>query len=108
MEFNIELELESRAARRRRADVDCKQVEGICGMEGEIVDQAPVVAAAKRYKAYVYPDEAHNIGTVGDTGRGVCERCGESVGGRYLAMRRLGVLACGFSARLCLCLDACS
>ena len=29
-----------------------------------------------RYKAYVYVDEAHSIGALGETGRGVLEHCG--------------------------------
>lgn len=52
------------------------QVEGIYSMEGEMVDLPRVVALAKRYKAYVYLDEAHSIGALGKTGRGVCEHQG--------------------------------
>lgn len=51
-------------------------VEGIYSMEGETVDLPAVVALAKRYKAYVYLDEAHSIGALGKTGRGVCEQLG--------------------------------
>lgn len=45
-------------------------------MEGEMVDLPRVVSLAKRYKAYVYLDEAHSIGALGKTGRGVCEHQG--------------------------------
>ena len=51
-------------------------VEGIYSMEGEICDLAGVVAVAKKYKAYMYVDEAHSIGALGKTGRGICEHCG--------------------------------
>ncbi|CAM9846182.1 unnamed protein product, partial [Phaeothamnion confervicola] len=51
-------------------------VEGIYSMEGEICDLKAIVAVAKRYKAYVYLDEAHSIGALGKTGRGACEYCG--------------------------------
>uniref|UniRef100_K3X408 Aminotransferase class I/classII large domain-containing protein n=1 Tax=Globisporangium ultimum (strain ATCC 200006 / CBS 805.95 / DAOM BR144) TaxID=431595 RepID=K3X408_GLOUD len=51
-------------------------VEGIYSMEGEIVDLRAVVNLAKKYKAYVYVDEAHSIGALGKTGRGVCEYTG--------------------------------
>lgn len=32
-----------------------------------------VIALKKKYKAYLYLDEAHSIGAVGQTGRGVIE-----------------------------------
>ena len=51
-------------------------VEGIYSMEGELVPLPDVVALAKRYKCYVYLDEAHSIGALGATGRGVCEEWG--------------------------------
>ena len=30
----------------------------------------------KKYKAFIYVDEAHSIGALGRTGRGVCEQTG--------------------------------
>lgn len=42
-------------------------------MEGSIVDLPQIVALKKKYKAYLYIDEAHSIGSVGPTGRGVIE-----------------------------------
>ncbi|CAM9989338.1 unnamed protein product, partial [Discosporangium mesarthrocarpum] len=51
-------------------------VEGIYSMEGEVVDLKKIVAVAKKYKAYIYLDEAHSIGALGATGRGACEYCG--------------------------------
>nr|XP_045741350.1 serine palmitoyltransferase 3 [Mirounga angustirostris] len=48
-------------------------VEGIYSMEGSIVDLPQIVALKKKYKAYLYIDEAHSIGSVGPTGRGVIE-----------------------------------
>jgi serine palmitoyltransferase len=51
-------------------------VEGIYSMEGEIVDLRAIVDVAKRYKAYTYVDEAHSIGALGKTGRGICEYAG--------------------------------
>jgi serine palmitoyltransferase len=35
-----------------------------------------VVEVAKKYGAYLYLDEAHSIGALGATGRGVCEQLG--------------------------------
>jgi serine palmitoyltransferase len=51
-------------------------VEGIYSMEGSIVRLRDIVAVKKRYKAYLYLDEAHSIGALGPTGRGVVEYAG--------------------------------
>lgn len=51
-------------------------VEGIYSMEGEICQLPEIVSICKKYKAYVYLDEAHSIGAIGKTGRGVCELLG--------------------------------
>ena len=50
-------------------------VEGIYSMEGEICKLPEIVEICKRYKAYIYVDEAHSIGALGATGRGICEYC---------------------------------
>mmetsp|Transcript_53378 Transcript_53378/g.141500 ORF Transcript_53378/g.141500 Transcript_53378/m.141500 type:complete len:455 (-) Transcript_53378:174-1538(-) len=50
-------------------------VEGIYSMEGEICRLQEIVAVCKKYKAYLYVDEAHSIGALGITGRGVLEHC---------------------------------
>ncbi|XP_073528316.1 serine palmitoyltransferase 3-like [Phyllobates terribilis] len=51
-------------------------VEGIYSMEGSIVRLPEIIALKKKYKAYLYLDEAHSIGAVGPTGRGVVEYFG--------------------------------
>jgi serine palmitoyltransferase len=51
-------------------------VEGIYSMEGETVDLAEVVRIKKKYGCLLYVDEAHSIGALGVTGRGVCEHSG--------------------------------
>mmetsp|Transcript_1071 Transcript_1071/g.1513 ORF Transcript_1071/g.1513 Transcript_1071/m.1513 type:complete len:531 (-) Transcript_1071:399-1991(-) len=51
-------------------------VEGIYSMEGEICDLKAIVSVCKKYKVYLYLDEAHSIGALGPTGRGACEYCG--------------------------------
>ena len=51
-------------------------VEGIYSMEGEFCPLNEVVALKKKYKAYLYLDEAHSIGAIGKTGRGVCQHFG--------------------------------
>lgn len=51
-------------------------VEGIYSMEGAICNLQAIVKVCKKYKAYIYVDEAHSIGALGATGRGVCEYAG--------------------------------
>eukprot|EP01116_Phalansterium_solitarium_P025735 TRINITY_DN9989_c0_g1_i1.p1 TRINITY_DN9989_c0_g1~~TRINITY_DN9989_c0_g1_i1.p1 ORF type:complete len:534 (+),score=126.33 TRINITY_DN9989_c0_g1_i1:57-1604(+) len=50
--------------------------EGIYSMEGYICRLPEIIALKKKYKAYLYVDEAHSIGAIGPTGRGVCEHWG--------------------------------
>jgi serine palmitoyltransferase len=51
-------------------------VEGIYSMEGEMCPLAEIVAIKKKYKCFLYMDEAHSIGAVGASGRGVTEYAG--------------------------------
>ncbi|MFH4977606.1 hypothetical protein AB6A40_004315 [Gnathostoma spinigerum] len=51
-------------------------VEGVYSMEGTIVDLPAIIAIKKKYKAYVFLDEAHSIGALGEHGRGVVEYWG--------------------------------
>ncbi|XP_068199199.1 serine palmitoyltransferase 2b [Antennarius striatus] len=51
-------------------------VEGIYSMEGSIVCLPEVIALKKRYKAYLYLDEAHSIGALGPNGKGVVDYYG--------------------------------
>jgi len=51
-------------------------VEGIYSMEGEILRLPEIIALKKKYKAYLYVDEAHSIGCLGKSGRGVCDYWG--------------------------------
>jgi serine palmitoyltransferase len=48
-------------------------VEGIYSMEGAICHLPKIVEICKRFKAYIYVDEAHSIGALGKSGKGVCE-----------------------------------
>lgn len=54
-------------------------VEGVYSMEGSIVRLPEIIAIKKKYKAYLYLDEAHSIGAVGPTGRGVVDYWGCNV-----------------------------
>jgi serine palmitoyltransferase len=45
-------------------------VEGIYSMEGTIVNLPEVLRIKKKFKTYLYLDEAHSIGALGPHGRG--------------------------------------
>merc|ERR1711991_564277 len=51
-------------------------VEGIYSMEGEVLLLPEVIAIKKKYKCYLYVDEAHSIGALGAHGHGVVEYWG--------------------------------
>ncbi|XP_058803174.1 serine palmitoyltransferase 2 [Phymastichus coffea] len=51
-------------------------VEGIYSMEGSIVNLPEILTLKKKYKAYLYLDEAHSTGAMGKRGRGVCDYYG--------------------------------
>lgn len=48
-------------------------VEGMYSMEGETCRLREIVEVKKKYGAYLYLDEAHSIGALGPSGRGVAE-----------------------------------
>lgn len=54
-------------------------VEGIYSMEGSIVNLPEVIRLKKKYGIYLYLDEAHSIGAMGRTGRGVVEYFNQDV-----------------------------
>jgi len=54
-------------------------VEGIYSMEGSIVNLPEVIRLKKKYGVYLYLDEAHSIGAMGRTGRGVVEYFNQDV-----------------------------
>eukprot|EP00494_Astrolonche_serrata_P033726 UN33995 len=47
-------------------------IEGIYSMEGQTCPLKEIVEVKKKYKCYLYVDEAHSIGALGKTGRGIC------------------------------------
>ncbi|AUG76758.1 beta-ketoacyl synthase [Kitasatospora sp. MMS16-BH015] len=64
-------------------------VEGAYSMDGDLVDLPAVVELKQRYGALLMVDEAHSIGTVGATGRGVGEHFGVERSGVDLWMGTL-------------------
>ncbi|KAI7902172.1 pyridoxal phosphate-dependent transferase [Cokeromyces recurvatus] len=48
-------------------------VEGLYSMEGSIVNLPELIKLKKEFKFYLYVDEAHSIGALGENGGGVCD-----------------------------------
>lgn len=48
-------------------------VEGVFSMEGSIVNLPEVIRLKKKYRAYIYLDEAHSIGALGSNGGGIID-----------------------------------
>ncbi|ORX76232.1 PLP-dependent transferase [Basidiobolus meristosporus CBS 931.73] len=53
-------------------------VEGLYTNEGSIVRLPEILELKRRYKFYLYIDEAHSIGSLGSCGRGICDYWGVS------------------------------
>jgi serine palmitoyltransferase len=51
-------------------------VEGVYSMEGSICRLPELIQLKKKYKAYLYMDEAHSIGAMGKHGRGIVDYFG--------------------------------
>jgi 8-amino-7-oxononanoate synthase len=50
--------------------------EGIYSMDGDILDIESALAAKQRHDLLLMVDEAHSLGILGRTGRGICEHAG--------------------------------
>ena len=64
------------AANRKRHTRALIVIEGHYSMDGDMPDLARFVELAKKYDAWLMVDEAHSIGVLGETGRGVLEQQG--------------------------------
>ena len=53
-------------------------IEGLYSMDGDAPDLRAFVEVKKRHDAWLMVDEAHSIGVLGKTGRGICEEQGIS------------------------------
>lgn len=53
-------------------------IEGVYSADGDIPDLAAFVDVKKRHEAWLMVDEAHSIGVLGATGRGLAEHAGVS------------------------------
>lgn len=51
-------------------------IEGLYSMDGDIPDLPRFIEIKQRYKAFLMVDEAHSLGVLGNTGRGIREHFG--------------------------------
>jgi 8-amino-7-oxononanoate synthase len=64
-------------------------IEGVYSMDGDFPDLPKFVEAKKKHRALLMVDEAHSIGTMGPTGRGIVEHFGMKAGDIDLLMGTL-------------------
>lgn len=53
-------------------------IEGLYSMDGDIPDLPRFIDIKQRYKAFLMVDEAHSLGVLGETGRGIREHFGQA------------------------------
>jgi 8-amino-7-oxononanoate synthase len=62
--------------RRERYQRVLIAIEGVYSTDGDIANLPKFIELKKRYKTFLMVDEAHSIGTIGKTGRGISEYFG--------------------------------
>lgn len=67
---SLEEKLEENVARYKNVFI---VADGVFSMTGELLNLPKVVELAKKYGAYVYVDDAHGIGVMGEKGRGTMD-----------------------------------
>ena len=71
-----DLERRLRQARNRGARRILIAVDSVFSMDGDQAPLAELIEIRDRYDAFLLVDEAHSIGAIGATGRGICEEQG--------------------------------
>jgi len=83
------------AAHRRAARRALIVVEGHYSMDGDIPDLPRFIEMARRHDAWLMVDEAHAMGVLGPTGRGIHEHCGVDAREVDIWMGTLSKALCG-------------
>ncbi|HUF51114.1 MAG TPA: aminotransferase class I/II-fold pyridoxal phosphate-dependent enzyme [Longimicrobiales bacterium] len=68
-----DLERRMRQARNRGAKRILVAVDSVFSMDGDQAPIAQIIELKRKYGAFLLVDEAHALGSVGATGRGICE-----------------------------------
>jgi 8-amino-7-oxononanoate synthase len=71
-----DLERRLRQARNRGAQRILVAVDSVFSMDGDQAPLAELIQLKRKYGAFLLVDEAHSIGAIGATGRGICEEQG--------------------------------
>lgn len=71
-----DLERRLRQARNRGVQRVLIAVDSVFSMDGDEAPLAEIIELKKKYGAFLLVDEAHSIGAIGATGRGICEHQG--------------------------------
>ena len=69
-----DLERRLRQAKNRGATRILVAVDSVFSMDGDEAPLARIIELKKKYNAFLLVDEAHSIGAIGRTGRGICEQ----------------------------------
>ena len=84
--------LENNRGRYKRAIIIS---EGLFSMDGDAPDLKRLVELKKRYKCFLMIDEAHSLGVLGKTGRGLAEYCDVDPNEVEIWMGTLSKTLCG-------------
>jgi 8-amino-7-oxononanoate synthase len=76
-------------------------VEGLYSMDGDIADLPRLIELKQRYGAWLMVDEAHALGVLGATGRGLAEHFGISPGHVDIWMGTLSKALAGCGGYIC-------
>ena len=68
--------LEDRLIQAADGDARLVVADSVFSMDGDVIDFPKVVSLCKQYKAWLMIDEAHSVGVLGKTGRGIEEHFG--------------------------------
>lgn len=68
--------LEERLQQVDKSSTKLVVVDAVFSMDGDIIDFPRLVALCQQYKAWLMVDEAHSVGVLGETGRGIEEHFG--------------------------------